>query len=261
MDVPKTEAVYRSQLEDVQNGPRGAGFHAGVHPLVKAVDDAEIVIAPAFTALRAVSDAARGTNLAVSSQDVFYEEKGAFTGEVSPGMVKDSGAGFSIVGHSERRQFFHETDQTVNLKTKAALNAGLGVILCVGETLEERKAGKTEEVLGRQLTGGLKDITGAGAANIVLAYEPVWAIGTGLTATPEQAEEAHSFIRKKLAGLIGEPAAGAMRLLYGGSVKPDNIDSLMACPDVDGALVGGAGLEAGSFAKIVNFKRGVLKKT
>lgn len=253
---PKRKPFIAANWKMYKTVSEAVDFMREFIPLVKPVGDAEIVIAPAFTALRAVAEAAKGTNVTVSSQDVFYEEKGAFTGEVSPGMVKDSGASFCIVGHSERRQYFHETDQAVNLKARAALKAGLGVIMCVGETLGERKADKTGEVLTRQLEAGFKDIfTGGEAKNIVLAYEPVWAIGTGLTATPEQAEEAHIFIRKRLAGLIGEQAAGAMRLLYGGSVKPENIDSLMACPDVDGALVGGAGLEAESFAKIVNYKR------
>ncbi len=220
-------------------------------PHVKDVRDADIVIAPAFTALSAASEKLRGTNVDLSSQDVFYEEKGAYTGEISVSMLKDAGCRYTIIGHSERRQYFGETDDITNKKTKAALGAGLGVIFCIGEMLAERQAGKTFEVLKRQMTGGLKDV---GIDDLVVAYEPVWAIGTGVTATPEQAEEAHKYIRQEAVTMFGRKAEG-LRILYGGSVTPDNVSELMGRPNVDGALVGGAGLKAESFAKIVNFRR------
>ncbi len=193
-----------------------------------------------------------GTNVTLAAQNVFYEEKGAYTGEIAPNMLTDLGCVYVIIGHSERRQYFGETDETVNKRIKLALNNGLRVIFCIGETLEEREAGKTNDVLATQLGGGLKDLP---LEQIVMAYEPVWAIGTGVTATTEQAQDAHAFIRDKLKKLYGEEKASAVRILYGGSVKPENVDELMACPDVDGALVGGASLKPESFAKLVNFRR------
>jgi triosephosphate isomerase len=220
-------------------------------PEVSGISDAEIVIAPVFTSLHAVSEALGGTNVSLSAQDVFYEEKGAYTGEVSPHMLRDVGCEYAIIGHSERRQYFGETDDTVNRKIKASLAAGLKVIFCIGESLEEREAGMTNEVLEGQLSGGLKEVD---MDNVVVAYEPIWAIGTGVTATPEQAEEAHNFIRGRLAGPYGEKA-GDVRILYGGSVKPENVDTLMARPNIDGALVGGASLKPDSFASLVKFKR------
>ncbi len=227
-------------------------------PAVKAASGVDIAIAPPFTLLEAVGKRLKGTAVMLSAQDVFYEEKGAFTGEVSPGMLLDVGCVFAIIGHSERRQFFGETDQTVNKKLKAGLKAGLGVIFCIGETIEERKAWKTFEVLKRQIREGLKDIGAGSPSDIeiadtqktVVAYEPIWAIGTGVTATTEQAGEAHEFIRRELKALYGG-TSDAFRILYGGSVTPENIAGLMACPDVDGALVGGASLKPDSFAKIV----------
>ncbi len=224
-------------------------------PLVKDASGVEKVIAPPFTALKALSDAVKGTGIQVAAQDVFHEPKGAYTGEVSAEMVSDAGASYAIVGHSERRQYFHETNDILNKKLKAALGAGLGVIFCVGESIEQRQAGKTFELLKSQIAEGLAGLTAQNSKKTVIAYEPVWAIGTGLTASPEQAQEAHAFIRAQLKEIYGEGPAG-MRILYGGSVKPDNIDILMSRPDVDGALVGGASLEAESFAKIVNFRRG-----
>ncbi len=235
--------------------PEAVDFVKSLIPLVKNPAGVDKVIAPPFTSIRAVADAAMGSDIIISSQDVFYEEKGAYTGEVSPGMVKDAGATFVIVGHSERRQYFHETDDIVNKKIKAALKAGLGVIFCIGESLEERNAGKTFDLLRGQVSGGLKGLTADDMKTVVVAYEPIWAIGTGVTATPEQAQEAHAFIRSVLKDLFGG-LADETRLLYGGSVKPDNVDSLMSRPDVDGALVGGASLEAVSFSKLINFKRG-----
>lgn len=220
-------------------------------PLVKGVKDVEIIIAPPYTALQSVIERCRETNILVSAQNVFYEEKGAYTGEISPLMLKDIGCEYSIIGHSERRQYFGETNEIINKKLKAALKAGLKAILCIGETLEERNSGKTFDVLDFQIKGALK---GIGLENIVIAYEPVWAIGTGVTATPTQAEEAHQRIRGLLRDIYGS-VADDVRILYGGSVTPENIDSLMAEPDIDGALVGGASLKPESFVKIVNYRR------
>lgn len=219
--------------------------------LVKDVKDVDIVIAPPFTSLYLASSMLQNTNIFLSSQNLFYEEKGAYTGEISPIMLKDVGCSYVIVGHSERRQYFFETDEIINKKIRAGRLHNLKVIFCIGETLEERENQKTFDVLKRQLDNGLKDIS---CEDIVIAYEPVWAIGTGKTATPDQAQEAHKYIREHLFFKYGDKAK-EMRILYGGSVTPENIDSLMACPDVDGALVGGASLKPDSFARIVKFKR------
>lgn len=221
-------------------------------PSIKGIDDSDIVIAPPFTALYSVAELIKGSNIRLSAQNVFYEEKGAFTGEVSPVMLKDVGCYYVIVGHSERRQYFGENDEVLNKKVKASLKNGLEVIFCIGETLKEREEGMTLKVLERQIKEGLKDVD---ISRIVIAYEPVWAIGTGRTATPEQAQEAHAFIREKIRAI--SEIADKLRILYGGSVTPDNIDTLMACPDVDGALVGGASLKPESFERIVKFKRGI----
>lgn len=231
--------------------PEAEAFLDTFLPLVKGVSDAEVVIAPPFTALAGVARKTRGTNIVLAAQNVFYEEKGAYTGEVSPLMLTDLGCEYVIIGHSERRQYFGETDGIVNRKMKSALSAGLRVIACIGESLEERESGKTGDVLKRQLTGGLEGID---ITDIVIAYEPIWAIGTGVTATPGQAQETHLFIRSELKAAYGAQGDGT-RILYGGSVKPDNVDDLMACADVDGALVGGASLKPESFAKLVHFKR------
>lgn len=218
-------------------------------------NDIDIAIAPPFTALAAVRTALTGSSIALAAQNMHWEEKGAYTGEISPGMLKEAGCGYVILGHSERRQLFGETDEQVNRKTRAAFKYGLTPIVCVGETEEERDRGVTLVVLDRQLTRGLKDLTSAQMAGLVVAYEPVWAIGTGRTATPAQAEEAHRGIRGRLGEIFGREAARAVRVLYGGSVKPDNIDELMAEADIDGALVGGASLEASSFTRICGFER------
>ncbi|MFQ3573967.1 MAG: triose-phosphate isomerase [Thermodesulfovibrionales bacterium] len=220
-------------------------------PMIKDTSGVEVVIAPPYTSLYILSDLIKGSNIKLSAQNVFYEEKGAYTGEISPAMLKDIGCSYVIIGHSERRQYFFETDEIVNKKINIAKRFGLGVIMCIGESLSERETGKTFEVLKRQVSEGLKGIESEG---IVIAYEPIWAIGTGKTATTQQAQEAHEFIREELTAIYGSEAKG-LRILYGGSVTPDNIDDLMACPDVDGALVGGASLKPDSFAKIVNFKR------
>jgi triosephosphate isomerase len=226
-------------------------FFASFLPMVKGVGDVDVVIAPPFTALSAAAEATKGGNVQLSAQDVFWEEKGAYTGEVAPGMLLDVGCRHVIVGHSERRQHFYEDDVAVNRKIRAARKAGLAVIFCVGETLDEREAGKTFDVVRREVEAGLSEV---GPENLVVAYEPIWAIGTGKTATPEQAQEVHAFIRKILRNLFGEKAE-EMRILYGGSVTPENVDSLMSCRDVNGALVGGASLKPDSFARIVHFKK------
>lgn len=218
---------------------------------VKDSLDVDIVLAPPFTALAAAAEELKNTNIVLAAQNIFYEEKGAYTGEISPSMLVDAGCTYVIIGHSERRQYFIETDETVNKKIKAARKAGLGVIVCVGESLEEREAGKTFDVLLRELEKGLD---GIGPQNMVIAYEPIWAIGTGRTATPEQAQEVHAYIRGSLRVLYGNKAE-ELCIIYGGSVTPENVDSLMACEDVDGALVGGASLKVESFARIVQFRK------
>lgn len=222
--------------------------------LLADVDSVEIVVSPPFTALGAVVAELQGSNISVAAQNMYWEDAGAFTGEISPSMIKDIGCTFVIVGHSERRQFFNETNATVNKKVKAALKAGLTPIVCVGETLAEREFGTTTKIVEQQIREGLAGLSPQEMENIVIAYEPVWAIGTGKTATPEQAEEVHQLIRSLIAQNTGA-AARTIRILYGGSVKPDNIDALMAQPDIDGALVGGASLKADSFVRIVRFKR------
>ena len=213
----------------------------------------EVVIAPPFTALETVARALTDCDVALAGQNVYFESSGAFTGEISPAMLKDAGCRYCIVGHSERRALFGETDQTVSRKAHALLADGVRPIICVGETLEERETGKTQDVLASQLDGSLDRLEPEKARDIVLAYEPVWAIGTGRTATPEQAQAMHAFIRAHLqAGPLGDQAKN-LRIQYGGSVKPDNIRALMAQPDIDGALVGGASLHANSFARIACF--------
>ena len=220
-------------------------------PLAADADHAEIVIAPPFTALAALAAACRGANIAVAGQDVHWEGHGAFTGEVSVAMLAEAGASHVIIGHSERRRLFGETDATVNRKVRAALAGELTPIVCIGETLDQREADETEAVLDGQIDGGLAGLDAPQIGTIVVAYEPVWAIGTGRTATPDQAQAAHAHIRGRLAGLAGAEAAERCRLLYGGSVKPGNAAELAAQADVDGALVGGASLDPDSFARIV----------
>jgi triosephosphate isomerase len=233
----------------------GVVFAKELRSLVKDVTDVEIVVGPPFTALHAVAEATRNSNVAVSAQDLYWERDGAFTGEVSGSMIKEAGAEFVIVGHSERRRLFGETDPTVNRKTLAAIDARLTPIVCVGESLEERERDETLEVLDRQIKDGLDRITAEQVAEIVVAYEPVWAIGTGRNATAAQAGEAHAHIRKRLRQWFGADAAERCHVIYGGSVKPDNIREIIAEPDVDGALVGGASLDVRSFADIVTKSR------
>ena len=220
-------------------------------PGVKDMPDVDIAVAPPFTSLSAAAENLSDTNIILAAQNVFYEDKGAYTGEISPLMLVDCGCKYVIIGHSERRQFFQETDNIVNRKISAARKADLGVIMCVGESLEEREAGKTFDILRRELEKGLD---GIGPQDLVIAYEPIWAIGTGKTATPEQAQEAHAYIRERLRILYGN-RADEFCIIYGGSATPENIDSLMACEDVDGALVGGASLKVESFTRIVKFRK------
>jgi len=224
-------------------------------PLVADASGREIVICAPFPSLTAAVGAVSGANIQIGAQNLHWEKEGAFTGEVSAGMLVGAGCTHVCVGHSERRQYFGETDETVNKRTKAALEAGLTPIVCVGETLEEREGGRTEDVLATQLIGGVGSLTGDEFSRIIVAYEPVWAIGTGRTATPEIAEEAHRFLRQKAAEKFGADRADALRILYGGSVKPDNAKGLMACENIDGGLVGGASLKADSFAAIVHYDR------
>lgn len=216
---------------------------------------ADIVVAPPFTALKAAADAARGSRIEVAAQNLHWERDGAFTGEVSASMIRDTGAQHVIVGHSERRTLFGETNLTVNKKIAAALGAGLGPIVCVGETLQHREANQTLAVLDEQLREGLDGFTADQLRSLVLAYEPVWAIGTGRNATPDQAQDAHAHIRGRLRGWFGAGFSERCRVLYGGSVKPENTGALMGQPDVDGALVGGASLVVASFAAIVAASR------
>jgi len=226
-------------------------------PLVANSNHCEVVIAPVFTSLKTVSDRIEGSNIKLAGQNVADEpNEMAYTGEVTAEMLKDAGATYIIVAHSERRQFFNETDEKANKKVRNTIEAGLTPIYCVGERLEEREADQAEDRVKNQLDGGLRDLTATDVSRIIVAYEPVWAIGTGRTATPEIAQEMHAFIRQHLSNMVGKPTADTVRILYGGSVKPDNIASLMAQPDIDGALVGGASLDAKSFAQIVNFNRG-----
>jgi triosephosphate isomerase len=223
---------------------------------VAQVQDVDIGVAPPYTALMAVAEALRGSTLFVAAQNMHWEPQGAFTGEISAPMLTDIGCARVIIGHSERRQYFAETDTTVNKKLRAALNAQLDPILCIGETLAQREGNATFGVLEQQVRQGLADIAADSMSRVVMAYEPIWAIGTGKTATPAQAQEVHAFIRSLLGELYGKALADEVRIQYGGSVNAGNIQTLMTQSDVDGALVGGASLEASSFAQIVSFQRG-----
>jgi triosephosphate isomerase (TIM) len=238
--------MYKTQQEARE-------FFAAFKPRVSAVTHCEIIVAPPFTAIAACVEAAKGSAIGIAAQDMYWANEGAFTGEVSPRMLVETGCRAVIIAHSERRQFFGETDESANRKVKAALAAGLTPILCVGETLAEREAGNTQKVLERQFRGSLAALTPAEFSRIIMAYEPVWAIGTGRTATPEIASEAHKFLRNLAAASFAAEYAAALRILYGGSVKPENIKGLMAQAEIDGALVGGASLDAAQFAAIVNY--------
>jgi triosephosphate isomerase len=238
--------MYKTQAE-------ARAFFAAFAPLVAGSTHCDIIVAPAFTAIAAAVESTRGTRISIAAQDMHGEPEGAFTGEVSAQMLVEAGCAAVIIGHSERRQFFGETDERVNHKIKSALAAGLTPILCVGELLAEREGGKTEEVLERQFRGGVASLTGAEFSRMILAYEPCWAIGTGRTATPEMAADAHRFLRQQAGTSFTPERAAGLRILYGGSVKPDNVKGLMAQVEIDGALVGGASLKADAFASIVNF--------
>ena len=221
--------------------------------LVQDVQDVQVMIAPPFTSLAPVAQVLSGSHVQLGAQNLHWEAEGAFTGEISAGMLRSAGCDFVIIGHSERRQYFGETDDTVNRRIAAALDAGLIPVLCIGETEKEREADQTFSVLDKQIRKGLEGFSSGSLDTLVLAYEPVWAIGTGKTASKEQAQEAHAFIRSRVEELLGAGLAKALRILYGGSVKPDNVGGLMGMPDLDGALVGGASLDAETFSHIVHF--------
>jgi len=229
-------------------------FFAAFLPLVSDASHCDIVVAPPFTSIAAAVEAVKGRSVAISGQNLFWHKEGAFTGEVSAGMLAEAGCHFVIIGHSERRQYFGETDGLVAQKVRAALSGGLVPIVCVGESLREREEGRTQEALSQQFIGGPGALTVEEFSRILLAYEPVWAIGTGRTATPEIAAAAHAFLRRCVADQFSDELAEGVRILYGGSVKPDNIQGLMAQAELDGTLVGGASLDAKSFAAIVNCK-------
>lgn len=236
-----------------KNASETAAFFEKFLPLIASSTHCEIVVCPPMIDVPAAVQAARDSRVEIGAQNLYWATEGAYTGEVSGPMIQASGAKWVIIGHSERRQFFGETDESILKKTSAALEAGLKPIVCVGEMLAERESGATENVLAAQFAGGIAGLTADQFARIVIAYEPVWAIGTGKTATPEIAADAHRAIRRLAGEKFGAEAAGALRILYGGSVKPDNVKGLMAQPEIDGALVGGASLKADSFASIVNF--------
>jgi len=235
-----------------KTAPEAVELINGLKPLIRGKQGVEVIVAPVFTVLDRVRSAISGSAIALAAQDCFWEEEGAFTGEVSPKMLLDAGCSHVVIGHSERRQYFGETDATVNKKIHAAMAAGLTVIFCIGETLAERESGKTFDVLQAQMAGGLQGISSDSMKSVIIAYEPVWAIGTGKTASDSQAQEAHGVIRGEISALYDKSVADRVRILYGGSVKPENIAGLIAQPDIDGALVGGASLKADSFAALVN---------
>ena len=245
--------VIAANWKMYKNAAETRAFLEKLAPLVAGSAHAEVVACAPYVDLPAAIEAAKNTNIEIGAQDVFWLKEGAYTGEISAPMLAAIGCRWVIIGHSERRQYFGETDDTVFKKTIAALEAGLKPIVCVGEKLEERESGSTEAVLAAQFAGGIAGLDPEQFARIVIAYEPVWAIGTGKTATPEIAADAHRFLRDKIRGHFGAEPATACRILYGGSVKPDNVKGLMAQPELDGALVGGASLDPASFASIVNF--------
>jgi triosephosphate isomerase len=230
-------------------------FVRQLRALVADVRDTDIVVAPTFTALQAVSREIEGSNIELAAQDVFWESSGAYTGEISPSMLRDVGCRYVIIGHSERRLYFGETNESVQKKIKASLAMGLNAIICVGEALEEREARKTFDVVKTQVKQCLEGFSREEMEKITIAYEPIWAIGTGKTATPQQAEEVHAFIREQMGHITHRQVCEGVRIQYGGSVNPDNISDLMVQPNIDGALVGGASLKADSFSGIVKFKR------
>lgn len=236
-----------------KTGSQAVDAASSLKRLVATATDVEVMIAPTYTALYQVAQALKDSNIALGAQDLYWEKQGAFTGKISAEMLVDAGCSHVIIGHSERRQFFGETDETVNRRIQAALAADLCPVFCIGESEAQREAGDTFSVLDKQVRVGLKSFVSDDLAGLVVAYEPVWAIGTGKTATREQAQEAHQFIRSLLDTLFGKPFASSVRILYGGSVKPDNVRAIMEMPDVDGALVGGASLDPETFSKLVFF--------
>jgi triosephosphate isomerase len=237
-----------------KTGPEAVLTATALKPLVAEAADVDIMIAPTFTALAQVSEAISGSNIGLGAQNLYWESQGAFTGEISAEMIKATGCQYVIIGHSERRQFFGETDQTINRKIERASQAGLIPVFCIGETEAQREAGETFSVLDKQVKNGLESLFPENLQNLVVAYEPVWAIGTGKTATTEQAQEVHAHLRQSFADAYGAEFAEKLRILYGGSVKPSNVIELMAMPDIDGALVGGASLDPESFSQLVNFQ-------
>ncbi len=239
--------MHKTCTESVETAKRLKEIGAGL-------TDIDIMIAPAFTSLYAVFDVLKGSNILLGAQNVFWKNEGAYTGEVSPVMLTSVGCIYAIIGHSERRSYFQESDELINQKIAAAARNGLIPVFCIGETEQERDADKTKNVLDKQLTKGLQDIALDDLKTLVVAYEPVWAIGTGKSATTEQAQDAHAFIRGKLNSILGSSMAEQIRILYGGSVKPGNIGELMKTPDIDGALVGGASLEADTFGEILKYR-------
>ena len=251
MSTPKRRRVIAGNWKMYKTQAYTRAFFSAVKPLVARVSDCDMVIAPPFTNIPAAVESAKGTRIAISGQNVYWEKEGAFTGEISTGMLVEAGCKYVIVGHSERRQFFGDTNETVSKKAKAALAAGLTPIVCIGEMLADREAGNTEKVIAAQFHGSVGALTAEEFSRILIAYEPVWAIGTGRTATPEIAAAVHKFVRQCAAGKFSAQHACALRILYGGSVKPDNIKGLMAQEELDGALVGGASLDPNSFASLV----------
>jgi triosephosphate isomerase len=247
MRIPFVAANWKMHKTVIE----GNAFIRELQKLLKDVRGVEVVVAPPFTLLHTVADHARNSKIEVAAQNLHWERPGAFTGEISASMIRDAGGDYVIIGHSERRTLFGETDETVHRKIQAALAHELTPIVCIGETLDERDAGRTFDVLDRQIKDGFADVTATQLAEMVIAYEPVWAIGTGRTASPAQAQEVHAHIRLRLRQWFGAPAADGTRVIYGGSVKPDNAQELMGQPDVDGALVGGASLDVHAFADIV----------
>lgn len=233
---------------------QGADLVMKLRELIKGVDEVDVVIAPPFTSLYHISHLVADSPIRLAAQDIFWEKSGAYTGEISPEMIKDAGCRYVIIGHSERRQYFNETDETINKKVVAAIRHDLMPIVCVGETLEEKEAGKTISRVRSQVRGALAGLAGGAVKGISIAYEPIWAIGTGKTASPQEAEEVHNSLRELIFEMFEADSAKGIRIIYGGSVKPDNIDILMAQPNIDGALVGGASLKAEDFARLVRFR-------
>jgi triosephosphate isomerase len=251
MSGQKRRRVIAGNWKMYKNQAETRAFFAAFQTMVAGVTDCDIVVAPPFTNIPAAVEAAKGSTIGISAQDVFWEKEGAYTGQIATGMLVEAGCRYTIIGHSERRQFFGETNETVFKKTQAALAAGLTPIVCIGEMLSDREAGNTEKVIEAQFKGSVGALTAEQFSRILIAYEPVWAIGTGRTATPEIAAAVHKFVRQCASAQFSASHASALRILYGGSVKPDNIQGLMAQEELDGALVGGASLDPKSFASLV----------